>query len=80
METCFPSNVVYPHHCQGTECTMGLSWRDHTDWVEFNLTAKTQGRSVWVALGLSENGEMVCGESKMRGARLCDIIMICTLF
>ncbi|XP_019849274.1 PREDICTED: putative ferric-chelate reductase 1 homolog isoform X1 [Amphimedon queenslandica] len=58
MDTCYPSNVVYPHRCQGNECTMSLSWRDHEEWVEFNLTAKTQGHSVWVALGFSEDGEM----------------------
>ena len=39
---------------------LAVSWEPHHEWVEFHLMGKPVGKSVWIALGISKDGNMVC--------------------
>jgi hypothetical protein len=57
-ECCYQYNVLYPQNCREQDCTLGVRWEQHDEWVEFNLMGRTYGSSVWIAMGLSANGLM----------------------
>lgn len=59
MSSCGKTKGCYrnPKGCSELACDLAVTWKDHGENVEFELTADTDG---WVAVGFSEDKKMVC--------------------